>query len=219
MEVGSEDRETDLFLSQPAWSPDGKRLAFTAGPEGRATELDVARIDGSGRRVVIRMRRGRTALAPTWSSEGRRIAFTQAIPTAGGTPLYDIVVVRVTRGGPAEALTHGGRSADAAWSPDGKQIVYRSTRHGNSEIAVANADGSGERLLTRTGGSSTPAWSPDGRWIVFAHGPLAFLGGDLYLIRPDGTATRRLLHCPEDNPDLPSKLTGYCLSPDWQPRH
>ena len=57
---------------------------------------------------------------------------------------------------------------DAAWSPDGTQIVFRSHRDGNEEIYVMNADGSNMRNLSRNpGGDWSPVWSPDGTRIAF----------------------------------------------------
>src|SRR4029453_10199119 len=56
-----------------------------------------------------------------------------------------------------------------SWSPDGRQLVFESARHGNTTLYVINTDGTGERRLTFTGyGDDThPAWSPDGRTILF----------------------------------------------------
>ena len=57
---------------------------------------------------------------------------------------------------------------DAAWSPDGAQIVFRSHRDGNEEIYVMDADGSNQRNLSRNpGGDWSPVWSPDGTRIAF----------------------------------------------------
>lgn len=79
-----------------------------------------------------------------------------------------------------------------SWSPDGRQLVFESARHGNTTLYIINADGTGERRLTFTGyGDDThPAWSPDGRTILFdSSRDGAF---HLYTIRPDGTDERRL---------------------------
>src|SRR6476469_962376 len=56
-----------------------------------------------------------------------------------------------------------------SWSPDGRQLVFESARHGNTTLYIINADGTGEHRLTFTGyGDDThPAWSPDGRTILY----------------------------------------------------
>jgi hypothetical protein len=82
--------------------------------------------------------------------------------------------------GPAERLTFDSgtknptsnllsESRNPAWSPDGTQIAYESTRSGNSEIWVMNAEGTGEPVNVSQHGSwdSDPAWSPDGTQITF----------------------------------------------------
>jgi Tol biopolymer transport system component len=79
-----------------------------------------------------------------------------------------------------------------SWSPDGRQLVFESARHGNTTLYIINADGTGERRLTSTGrGDDThPQWSPDGRTILFdSDRDGAF---HLYTIRPDGTGEQRL---------------------------
>lgn len=81
---------------------------------------------------------------------------------------------------------------EAAWSPDGRQLVFVSNRDGPlAEVYVMNADGSNpRRLTTDTADERRPAWSPDGKWILFS-----FELGDtvnLYVMDPTGGQLRNL---------------------------
>jgi TolB protein len=85
---------------------------------------------------------------------------------------------------------------DPTWSPDGRQIAFRSERGEDPEIWVMNADGSGRRRLTR---GLSPAWSPDGSEIAYAspggifcppgHGPRC---SGLSIMNADGSGQHRV---------------------------
>src|SRR6186713_597325 len=91
--------------------------------------------------------------------------------------------------GPPDAP--GFLNINPSWSPDGRSIALESRRHGEPEIYVMSADGSGLRRLTRNPSSDThPVWMPDGREIVFDSDRDGTW--NLYAIRPDGTGERRL---------------------------
>ena len=97
-----------------------------------------------------------------------------------------------------------------AWSPNGQQIVFHSTRDRNWEIYVMDADGSNPRNLTRhPANDNYPDWSPDGSQIAFnsARGDGAI---NLYVMDTDGSNVKQLTHMRIEQWELASK-------PKWSP--
>lgn len=79
------------------------------------------------------------------------------------------------------------------FSPDGRRIVFASTRSGHEEIWLCEADGSKPVQLTNYRQSAgSPHWSPDGRWIVFDAKPDDQRASDIFLISPESGAPRPL---------------------------
>jgi len=77
-------------------------------------------------------------------------------------------------------------------SPDGEKVAFRSTRAGAAALWLCNRDGSNVVQLTSLGDARAPRWSPDGSQIAFdARVPAGNLG-DIYVVRSDGGAPRRL---------------------------
>ena len=88
---------------------------------------------------------------PAWSPDGRRIAFEYNPSPTGLRPgASDIYVMNAERGRTTvRRLTSVlGFDGDPAWSPDGRKIVFESTRSGNADIWVMNADGTNPQGLT-----------------------------------------------------------------------
>jgi Tol biopolymer transport system component len=93
-----------------------------------------------------------------------------------------------------------------AWSPDGRHIVYVSTRDGDPEIYVMKADGTEpRRLTTAQGRDAHPFWSPDGTQIVF-QSPREDGHTRIFLMNADGSNQRPL-----------TENTGFCGVPTWSP--
>jgi dipeptidyl aminopeptidase/acylaminoacyl peptidase len=89
------------------------------------------------------------------------------------------------------------------WSPDGSRIAFESTRHGNSEIYVMNADGSNQvNVSNHPADDGAPAWSPDGTMIAFVS--LRDGQEEIYLMNADGSEQGRLTTGP-----------GLKLAPSW----
>jgi len=117
-------------------------------------------------------------------------------------------VRRVTVTEPVEGEERG--SWVPAWSPDRRRIAFASNRDdgGRANLYVIDADGGNLTRLTRHPGFDyTPDWSPDGREIVFMSDRDGFY--ELYVIRADGSALRRLTH--RERPP------GELCCPDWSP--
>ena len=140
--------------SDPAWSPDGRKLAFVRLNARLGSPIYVVKADGSGLR---RLTRGPTLdFEPTWSPDGRKLAFVS--DRDGNSEVY---VMNADGSGQRNLTRNPALDSDPAWSPDGRSIAFRSTRDGNPEIHIMNADGSGQRNLTRSPSSEGRfAWSP-----------------------------------------------------------
>ena len=121
----------------PAWSPDGRKIAFVSGSYGHVEIYDM-NADGSGRRNLTRDW-GLDGL-PIWSPDGRKIAFESY---RGGDP--EIYVMNADGSGQRRLTHNPAWDFDLAWSPDGRKIAFvRGPRGGNLDVYVMNADGSGQ---------------------------------------------------------------------------
>jgi hypothetical protein len=164
----------------PAWSPDGSKLAFSSDRDGNQEIyiLDVRTLKET--RLTHDLG---TDGGPDWSPDGSRIAFI----SSNSSGKFDIYVMNVDGSQQPIRLTDNlGNDGDPAWSPDGSKIAFTSDRTGNFDIYVMNADGSNQTQLTSNRGTDiSPVWSPDGALIAFVS--TRFGDGRLYHIKPDGS--------------------------------
>lgn len=169
----------------PAWSPDGQRIAFNAGPDEEG-DIYVMGADGS-RRTRLTFAAGENE-RPRWSPDGRRIAFNSS--RKGNVDIY---VMNADGSEQMPLTTDEADDARADWSPDGRRIVFDSERDGNREIYVMEADGSNKvRLTHHPGTDGYPSWSPDGEMIVFNSDRDG--DGEIYVMAADGSGMRQLTH-------------------------
>ena len=151
----------DAFDSSPAWSPDGRRIAFESERDGN-DEIYVMNADGSGvaRLTVNDAIDG----SPAWSPDGQRIAFDSLRDDN-----FEVYLMNADGSGVTRLTNNDARDWHPVWSPDGRRIAFESNRDGNAEIYLMNPDGSGVVRLTYNGAADwvSPAWSPDGRRIAF----------------------------------------------------
>jgi TolB protein len=181
----------------PAWSPDGKKIAFTSYLKRNP---DLYLIDTDGKNLQRLSRYPGLNVSPSWSPDGKQIVLMMGMEGKSEIFLID------TNGGNPRRLTKGhGNEASPTWSPDGQWIAFVSDRSGSPQIYIMARDGSNVRRLTYEGSYNTnPSWSPKGDRIAFcgrAEGRF-----HIFTIGSDGSGLRKM-----------TSNSGNNESPCWSP--
>jgi TolB protein len=146
-------------LISPAWSPDGRELAYVSFERGQA-QVWVQEL-ASGRRRLLAAWRGSNS-APSWSPDGRRLAL--ALSRDGLTQVY---VMDAAGGEPLRVTRSSSIDTEPTWAPDGQSLFFVSDRGGAPQVYRTALDGSGvQRVSWGTQGTS-PAACPDGRHLAY----------------------------------------------------
>ena len=167
--------DTDGFNSQnlltsnepimsPAWSPDGKRLAYVSFEHGVA-EIFIHNIYTAKRELVSRFK-GING-APSWSPDGNRLAITLS---KDGNP--DIYILDLTSKSLTRMTKHWSIDTEAVWMPDGKSLVFTSSRSGKPQLyrISVKAGAKPQRLTFEGRYNANASISPDGKTISFIQG-------------------------------------------------
>ena len=181
----------------PAWSPDGRQIAFRSNRDGNRNIYVMAADGTNPRRLTAHVEDDGH---PTWSPDGRQIAFRS---NRDGN--WNIYVMAANGTNPRRLTAHVEDDGHPTWSPDGRQIAFESNRDGNWNIYVMAADGTNPRQLTaHIEDDGSPTWSPDGRQIAFESNRDG--NWNIYVMAADGTNPRWLTAHVEDDG-----------SPAWSP--
>jgi Tol biopolymer transport system component len=195
----------------PTWAPDDQTIYFvryqaTLGGETCGSIFSVSATGKGVRRLTNTDSTRHSHQEPAVSPDGRRIAFSDWEGCAGGFASPRLRVID-TDGRPTRDLVklrHNGyypgpEHSSPAWSPDGRRLVF----HRNSDLMVANRDGSDEHRIVRgnrTLGYEQLAWSPDGNWIAFSASSTPPSTAEfLLLVHPDGTGLHRIAQNQHDS--------------------
>jgi TolB protein len=192
---------------RPAWSPNGKRIAFDNDFSDDAVNL--INPDGSGRTTLHTGIPG--VWGPKWSPDGNKIAFLSVGPTGG------LGVINVDGSRPI-LIASSDAIEDFAWSPDGRKVAFGRLRFDPSTVTaiwIVNSDGNGSVQLTadRTEADlRVYGWSPDGRWIAFVAPTPGRDGEDIYLVDPATKAEVNITNNPDEYPSVAWSPDGSTLA-------
>ena len=140
------------------------------------TRLVVANFDGTDQRELLEERgigivsgSGIRLLDMKWSDDGNWITYTRGAFFGGVTDQADVWIVRRDGSERVNLTASEANDGVAAFSPDGQELVFRSSRNGNVDLYLMNTDGSNLRQLTDDPARENfPVFSPDGNAIAFA---------------------------------------------------
>jgi TolB protein len=173
-------------LMSPAWSADGRQIAYVSF-ENKVAEIYIQDVASGSRRKVASFK-GING-APSWSPDGQRLALTLS---QDGNP--EIYVMELNSKALKRLTNSPAIDTEPVWSPDGKSIVFTSDRGGSPQLYKIAAWGGQPQRLTFDGKYNAGAdFSPDGRKLAMVHGEdgayriaVLDLGTGLFRVLTDG---------------------------------
>jgi Tol biopolymer transport system component len=168
---------------EPAWSPDGSRIAFTRGGD-----VYVMNADGAAQTNLTNHPANDSW--PAWSPDGTKIAFVS--DRDGNAEIY---LMNADGSSQRNLTDNSGSDRFPTWSPDGGKIAFMRGEELNAEVYTMNADGSSQRNLTNSParGDYLPDWSPDGSKIAFSTGwDPCHACSNIWVMGNDGSAQKGL---------------------------
>lgn len=185
-------------IDSPAWSPDGKWIAFQMSRGDSQPDLYLVKPDGSGLKRITR-NPGHDG-CPAWSPDGRRLAFC-----SDRSGSFDVWVMDVETGRSRRFTRARSIEWNPDWSPDGRSIAFGSDRAGNFDVWVKQVrSGRLTRVTRNKHADDYPSWSPTGTRIAFAS--LRSGNWDVFTIPLGGGKAERITTNP-----------AVDLFPSWSP--
>jgi Tol biopolymer transport system component len=147
--------------SDPVWSPDGTRIAFTSD-RARNWDIYVRDASGTGRdQILLKTPEGK--FYPSWSQDQRFLLFQVGV----GASQNDLWVMAQPNGKPQPYLATPFNELMGQFSPDGRWVAYSSLDSGRTEVYVQPFPTNGDRYTISVGGGMQPSWRRDGREMFY----------------------------------------------------
>jgi DNA-binding winged helix-turn-helix (wHTH) protein/Tol biopolymer transport system component len=196
-----------------SFSPDGQRLAFTAGPGGGLSELHIRdTVGATSSRLMVGGPENK--MVTDWSSDGRTIVYCSMNPSSGWD-LWSVTTGETAT--PQAVLATPFNECQARVSPDVRWLAYASDESGTWEIYVEAFPHGGSKRAISVGGGSEPQWRADGRELYYLASD-----GTLTAVRFDGAAGApvshpvRLFRIPINSAELLTRRNHYVVGSDGQ---
>lgn len=190
-----------LFDACPAWSADGKEIAWCNGVRARGGVIEIWTMKANGTDKLQVTNLGGRMTFPDFSPDGGKIVFGGRL---SGATNDDIFVIDRDGGGLVQLTGESANDSLPAFSPNGEKIAFISARSGLDQVWVMDGDGSDPSQLTFDSvfKGQVPDWSPDGTKIAFAAGD----PGDVLVMDADGSDQHIVVGGPTDD-----------FGPAWSP--
>jgi TolB protein len=146
---------TNAASTSPAWNPKTGQTVVFVSDRGGIPKLFMMNADGTNLSEIDVPDKG-YLIDPAWAPNGQLLAFSWRRPDGN----YDIYLMDIATHQIVQLTRDAGRNERPSWAPDGRHIVFESTRNGPRQIWVMLADGSQAHALTTLGHNESPNWSP-----------------------------------------------------------
>jgi TolB protein len=146
---------TTAASTSPTWNPKtGQSIVFVSD-RGGIPKLYMMNADGTNTAELDLPDKG-YLIDPAWSPNGQMVAFSWRRPDGN----FDIYIMEPVTREIRQITRDSGKNERPSWAPDGRHIVFESTRTGDRQIWTMLADGTQAHELTMSGHNESPNWSP-----------------------------------------------------------